>query len=56
MTLNISDCARCGQPHDDLHVFEVRAPVDLLFTANATHWAMCPNTQQPVFFWLAEDE
>ena len=46
--VTIRNCARCQRDHIDLHFYPLAGePVEGI-EGNYTHWAVCPNKQQPV--------
>ena len=40
---NLSNCARCGKSHKDIEFLKFKKKAD-----DYTHWAMCPNTDEPI--------
>ena len=49
MIVRISECQRCGRPHD-LEFTPLNHPVD-----EFRHWSTCPYTSQPVLLALAAE-
>ena len=49
-TTDIYNCARCGQDHKQMEFKPLVSPVRHHITeqVESTHWAMCPNSLQPV--------
>ena len=43
MKTSVFNCARCGQDHQELEFTRLKRP-----EAEWTHWAVCPNTGEPV--------
>ena len=41
--IRVVDCARCQGIHDSVPFYKFGAPPSF-----ATHWAMCPNSEDPI--------
>lgn len=50
MKTNIVSCARCEKDHE-VEVKEFTNP-----PPNYTHWALCPNLQEPILIKVVEEE
>lgn len=46
--LDVDDCARCGQAHDGLAFKPLTNPIESSLFESLTHWAMCPELDQPI--------
>ena len=54
LSVPVFNCARCGKNHDTLDFQPFMRPVMKNETeVDATHWAMCPTTQQPILLLQA---
>lgn len=50
-------CARCGDRHESLEVIPFDNPPDWDADSDIpTHWAECPNTGDPILFYVREAE
>lgn len=43
-SVRLESCQRCGEAHPNLQLEKLKNPAD-----EYDYWAMCPNTNQPVF-------
>jgi hypothetical protein len=52
------DCARCGQTHPDIGVYQLAQAFDdgEAVAAVPTHYAICPVTWQPILVWVIDAE
>jgi len=49
--INVSHCARCGGNHDKLKFKKF----DTTSVGEATHWAMCPASNEPIRLTFTEE-
>lgn len=45
--IDVTNCARCGSDHTNLKFFKFNHPVKDE-AGSWTHWAICPNLNEPV--------
>lgn len=57
-SINFSNCARCGNEHKQLEVDKLESPHrdSAPGATTYTHWAMCPETDQPVLVAVVGDD
>lgn len=53
-TMDVSHCARCGADHKGLR-FERLEYMSGSIQGMPSHWALCPQTQQPILLSFRED-
>jgi len=51
ITVDIGNCARCAENHAQLTFKKLGEPIE-----SWTHWAPCPNTQEPVLLINTDDD
>ena len=44
----VEDCARCGKDHE-VYFLKLERPMNLY-----THWAMCPNNEEPILMLIEQ--
>ena len=49
--VDVKCCQRCGFDHDQLRFTQLIDPVD-----EWGHWAICPNTHQPILVKIDDDD
>ena len=47
-TLEVKSCARCGKRHGQLTFQKLKNPIYAGPFETLTHWAMCPELDQPI--------
>lgn len=53
--VRVTDCARCGEDHGDLHMLHFKNP-PVLSEEAFTHYAICPNSGEPILMKIVADE
>lgn len=54
---SIVGCARCGgEGHKNLKFKKLKNPVQATQTFQLTHWAMCPETNEPILMAILENQ
>lgn len=48
ITLDLSTCARCNKRHDGVTFRKLTNPIYAGPFETLTHWAMCPELDQPI--------
>ena len=48
VTVDVFNCARCGKDHKDLEFWKLTRQLDM------SHWALCPETQEPILLQFHE--
>lgn len=48
LIIDVKDCARCGQNHEQMEAKPFTNPVNDTDGAPWTHWFLCPVTGEPV--------
>lgn len=51
VTVDIRECARCGECHQQITFIKLQRPCDEL-----THWAECPVSGEPIMMFVGIDE
>jgi len=56
----VEECPRCGETHRDIAFREFRNPKGRYrgpgyLYMSATHWTLCPETSDPILFFVEDD-
>jgi hypothetical protein len=53
VTTTVRSCARCGEDHEKLTFQPFKRAVEPGSSEALTHWAMCPNHDEPILMYIA---
>ena len=55
LVVDVGHCARCGKDHADLGFARFKRPCqkDTVNGFEWTHWAMCPETKEPILLRIS---
>ena len=55
MKVNLSNCVRCKQEHNDLEFQQFTYPI-LDPEGSWTHWALCPTNKEPLIIMITIED